>query len=101
MNTDVRGLSAEADVDGSRVEPGMARYVSALSAKLEQLFEAERDQLPLWLPVGVILGISAWFWLPDRTGWIAFLALSLALALGLAAFAGALRWGRALTWFLL
>ena len=23
-------------------------------------------QLPLWLPVGLVLGIAAWFWLPDR-----------------------------------
>ena len=75
--------------------------LSAVSERLERLFEAERDQLPLWLPVGLIAGISAWFWLPDRSGWIAFLALSLALGLGFAAFAGGLRWGRALSWFAL
>ena len=44
-----------------------------LSARLEKLAEAERDQLPLWLPVGLILGIGAWFWLPDAAAWIAFL----------------------------
>ena len=65
------------------------------------LFEAERDQLPLWLPVGLILGISAWFWLPAASGWIAFLAVALALALGLGGFAGGLRWGRALGLFAL
>jgi competence protein ComEC len=40
-----------------------------------------------------------WFWLPDRWAWIAFLAASLAGALGLAAFAGATRSGRALAIF--
>ena len=100
MNTGAAGLSSETDDHGSRVEPGLTLFRSRWSERLEQLFEAERDQLPLWLPVGLILGISAWFWLPDRTGWIAFLALSLALSLGLAALAGALRWGRALTWFM-
>ncbi len=73
--------------------------VVGLGRALERLFEAERDQLPLWLPVGLIAGISAWFWLPDRTAWIAFLLAALALPLGLAARGGATRWGRALAWF--
>jgi len=66
--------------------------------RLERLFDAERDQLPLWLPVGLIAGVAAWFWIPDRYGWIAFLAAALALTLGFAA-AGATRWGRALALF--
>jgi competence protein ComEC len=68
---------------------------------LERRFEAERDQLPLWLPVGMMLGTGLWFWLPDRWAWIAFLALALAAALGLAAFAGSTRVGRALAIFAL
>ncbi len=65
-----------------------------LSLRLESLAEAERDQLPLWLPVGLILGIGAWFWLPDRAQWIAFLLAALGLALGSVALGGGTRWGR-------
>ena len=99
MSTDFGEMTAETGVRGSRPESGMTRSLSAASASLERLFEAERDQLPLWLPIALIGGISAWFWLPDRTGWSAFLAAALALALAFAAFAGAARWGRALAIF--
>ncbi|WP_114951025.1 ComEC/Rec2 family competence protein [Sphingosinicella terrae] len=70
-----------------------------LAASMERRFESERDQLPLWLPVGLILGIALYFWLPDRNGWIAVLAGAAALALGAGAFAGATRAGRALCLF--
>ncbi|HEX8640688.1 MAG TPA: ComEC/Rec2 family competence protein [Allosphingosinicella sp.] len=76
-----------------------AHSLAALASRLEELFEAEREQLPLWLPVGLILGISAWFWLPDADAWSAFLAAALAAALGSAAAAGASRWGRAFAIF--
>jgi competence protein ComEC len=101
MSAGAGGLSADAAVHGSGIKSGMIRFLAYVSVRLERLFEAERDQLPLWLPVGLILGIAAWFWMPDQTGWIAFLAVSLALALGFAAFAGGLRWGRALSLFAL
>jgi competence protein ComEC len=70
-----------------------------MSARLERLFEAERAQLPLWLPVGLMLGIAAWFWLPDRPQWSAFLLLAAGLGLGLLALAPGTRWGRALAIF--
>jgi len=70
-----------------------------LVARIERQFEAERAQLPLWLPVGLMLGISAWFWLPDRPQWIAFLLLSCGLGLFFLAFGAPTRWGRALAWF--
>jgi competence protein ComEC len=70
-----------------------------LSARLERLFEAERAQLPLWLPVGLMLGIAAWFRLPDRSQWWAFLLLAAGLGLGLLALAPGTRWGRALAVF--
>jgi len=44
-----------------------------LGERLQALFDAERDQLPLWLPVGLGLGIAAWFALPDSRAWTAFL----------------------------
>jgi competence protein ComEC len=69
------------------------------SARLERLFEAERAQLPLWLPVGLMLGIAAWFALPDRSQWWAFLLLAPGLGLGLLALAPGTRWGRALAIF--
>jgi competence protein ComEC len=72
-----------------------------LRARIEHVLEAERAQLPLWLPVGLILGIGAWFWLPGRPQWIAFLALSLGAALGFLATAAGTRWGRALAIFAL
>ncbi|HEY0085268.1 MAG TPA: ComEC/Rec2 family competence protein [Allosphingosinicella sp.] len=69
------------------------------SERLEALADAERDQLPLWLPVGLGLGVSAWFWLPDSRAWIAFLLLAGALALAPAALAPGTRWGRAISIF--
>jgi competence protein ComEC len=75
--------------------------VAGLFAALEALADRERDQLPLWLPVGMIAGISAWFYLGGRAGWTAFLCLAGAAALGLAAGAGRTRWGRALAVFAL
>ncbi|MGQ0659830.1 ComEC/Rec2 family competence protein [Sphingosinicella sp.] len=75
------------------------RWFGGLGARLEALAEAERDQFPLWLPVGLLGGIAAWFWLPDRTGWIGFIAGVAALALGALATARASRWEPALAWF--
>ncbi|WP_197277395.1 ComEC/Rec2 family competence protein [Sphingomonas profundi] len=63
----------------------------AFADGIERWLEAERDQLPLWLPVGLGAGIAAWFLLPDATGWAGFILA----ALGLAA-AGALAPGRRL-----
>jgi competence protein ComEC len=99
MSVDVAELDRE-DIRGQWLRgASLRRARHVLAGRLERLFEAERDQLPLWLPVGLIAGISAWFWLPDRTGWIAFLASALALGLAFAAFAWASRWGRAMSWF--
>lgn len=78
---------------------GRAPAFLRLGPALERLAEAERDQLPLWLPVGLMAGIAAWFWLPDRFGWLAFTAGAGALALGFAATGGGTRWGRALALF--
>ena len=45
-------------------EPGQSLFSRLLSLgpKLEGLADRERDQFPLWLPVGLILGVSVWFW---------------------------------------
>ncbi|KQM28626.1 MULTISPECIES: ComEC/Rec2 family competence protein [unclassified Sphingomonas] len=56
---------------------------------MEALAEAERGQLPLWMPVALGVGIAAWFLLPGQGAWAAFLLLALSIA-----FAGAvLPWG--------
>jgi competence protein ComEC len=75
--------------------------IAALNARLEALFEAERDQLPLWLPVGLGLGIAAWFALPDPAAWRAYLLAAGAVLLGVLAMAPATRWGRSIAIFAL
>ncbi|WP_370714599.1 ComEC/Rec2 family competence protein [Sphingomonas sp. IW22] len=49
-------------------------------AAIESLLEAERDQLPLWLPVAMGCGMAAWLSLPWRSHWIAFLLAMSAIA---------------------
>lgn len=62
-------------------------------AGLERWLEAERDQLPLWLPVALGAGIMLWFLMPAPRGWgTAWLALG---AIGMGALAAG-REGRAL-----
>lgn len=51
-----------------------------LFARVESWMEWEREQVPLWAPVGLGLGIAAWFALPDRIGWLGFGCAMLALA---------------------
>src|SRR3546814_16381655 len=41
---------------------------------LETWLEAERDQLPLWVPVMLGGGITVWLVLPDSGRWIAAVA---------------------------
>ncbi len=47
---------------------------------IERWLEAERDQLPLWLPVALGGGMTAWLVLPARGQWAAFVLLCLAVA---------------------
>lgn len=68
---------------------------------LEALADRERDQLPLWLPVGLIVGVAGWFWLPGRESWISFLLLAAAAMLGALALGWGTRWGKALAIFCL
>lgn len=56
---------------------------------IEAWLEAEREQLPLWIPVMLGLGIAAWFALPLRIEWWAAALGGLALAaIGLASARG-------------
>jgi competence protein ComEC len=93
-----RDASAPSIADAPRPS-GRAFGLRQIGARLEALADAERDQLPLWLPVGLILGIGAWFALPDANAWIAFLLIAGTAALGSLAVAPGTRWGRALLLF--
>ena len=102
MNADVGQLTPEPRVHGSRIKSGMIRvltWFSGLCDRLETLAEAEREQLALWLPVGLMLGIGAWFWFAGPDQWSAFLLAAIATALGALALGAGTRWGRALAIF--
>lgn len=77
----------------------MTPTLSRIGGHLESLADRERDQLPLWLPVGLGLGIAAWFALPAPQHWTAFLLAAGGLFCGLVALGGGTRWGRALAIF--
>jgi competence protein ComEC len=49
------------------------------SGAIERWLEAERDQLPLWMPVALGAGIAAWFVLPNASSWTAFLLAALGI----------------------
>ncbi len=70
-----------------------------LRAAIERWLELERDQLAPWLPVGLGAGVTAWLWLPDRAGWIAFLLGATGVAGAALAIGRGGRAGRALAWF--
>lgn len=69
----------------TRRQFGLAQRVSALGNAVEHWLEAERDQLPLWLPIALGGGVAAWFLLPDARSWTA--AMLALVAIGLAALA--------------
>lgn len=79
----------------------LARLAVRFGDWLEGRADAERDQLPLWLPVGLGVGIAAWFVLPGGRAWIAFLLAALGVCGAFAAAAGGTRGGRALAIFAL
>jgi competence protein ComEC len=86
---------------GGRAGLAIRAAIGRMGARLEALADAERDQLALWLPVGLGLGIAAWFALPDSRAWIAFMLLAAAAMLAPQALAPGTRWGRAVSIFCL
>jgi competence protein ComEC len=77
---------------------GLQTRISGLADAVERWLEAERDALPLWVPVALGAGVAAWFVLPVRESWLAFMLAALALA-GVGLLPGmARRSGRALFW---
>ena len=61
---------------------------------VERWLEAERDQLPLWIPVALGTGIAAWFVLPNVSSWMAFLLGALGVGAAGIVFPPAGRLGR-------
>ncbi|HEX8064786.1 MAG TPA: ComEC/Rec2 family competence protein, partial [Allosphingosinicella sp.] len=99
-------VPAKAGSSGQEVSAALAEVaafagMTLLSHHLESLADSERDQLPLWLPVGLGLGTAAWFALPDAAAWTAFLLLAAALLLVPQALAPGTRWARSVTIFCL
>lgn len=66
--------------DGRLQTARFARVNDAIEAVLDR----ERDQLALWLPVGLGAGIAAWFTLDDAAAWVAWLAVMAAIGAGAA-----------------
>jgi competence protein ComEC len=64
---------------------GVPPWVAETDGAVERWLEAERDQLVLWLPVALGLGIALWFALPDSTAWRA--AVLVLVAVGFAGLA--------------
>ncbi|MBB3980889.1 competence protein ComEC [Sphingobium fontiphilum] len=57
----------------------MGQFASPLLGRVEGWLEAERDQVALWAPVGLGVGIAAWFALPGPTGWLCVCLVALLL----------------------
>ncbi|MGN6818915.1 MAG: ComEC/Rec2 family competence protein [Sphingomonas sp.] len=81
----------------TRVRPLQTLAASLARARLalEHGLEAERDQLPLWLPVSLGAGIAMWFVLGDPAQWRAAMLACGALALAAIAIGRGGRAGRA------
>lgn len=100
MPADDRGAPSIAD--GPRQTgrgAGWARGLARASERLEIRFDAERDQLPLWLPVGLGFGIAAWFALPDAHAWTAFLLAAAAFLFAMLGLGVGTRWGKTIALF--
>lgn len=80
------------------------RQTSALAAAIgaiERWLEAERAELPLWIPVGLIAGVAAWYALPGTVAWRGWLCGCAAFAAAGLGFGGGGRLGRAVALFAL
>jgi competence protein ComEC len=84
-----------------RQTTGFSGAIAALRGafdRIETWLDAERDQLPLWLPVAFGAGIGGWFALSGPAGWGALILAGAAVAaLGVALGAGR-RLGQSLIW---
>lgn len=63
-------------------ETRQSGVLTRLNGRIETALDYQRDQLPLWLPIMLGCGIAAWFVLPDRGNWIAWIVAMAGLAGG-------------------
>ena len=68
-------------------EPRQTSVAGILAGSGQRLFmaverglESEREQLGLWIPVGLGVGIAAWITLPNALQWLAFCCCGIAAA---------------------
>ncbi|MGE4324227.1 MAG: DUF4131 domain-containing protein, partial [Sphingobium sp.] len=52
----------------------------ALFTRAETWLEEQREQVGLWIPVALGMGIAGWFTLPSREDWLTFCCVALAVA---------------------
>ena len=76
---------ASAALPAASIAPAGRQFGASVRDGCEGWLEAERDQLPLWLPVALGGGIAVWLLLPAPREWVT--ALLGLLALGMAAVA--------------
>jgi competence protein ComEC len=74
---------------------------AAIAPTIEAWLEAERDQLPLWIPVALGAGIAAWFGLPEAGAWRIFLETTGGIGLAALAIGRSGRLARAVAWLAL
>jgi competence protein ComEC len=65
---------------------GIAAHVlttlRSIFGRIEQWLDTEKDQLPLWIPAGLAMGIVAWEWLGDAGAIAVIAAVILLLLIG-------------------
>lgn len=52
-----------------------------MAAIVENVLEAERERIALWVPVALGIGVVAWFALPDARSWAIWIGLACLIAL--------------------
>ncbi len=62
----------DATIDRASSMAVARRQSGSVFAQIEAFLEAQYNQLPLWLPVALGVGIAAWFVLPTRDLWLAW-----------------------------
>lgn len=71
-------MNAAPSMTIARLQTGSLSLISRCEAWLE----SERDQIGLWLPVALGVGIAAWFGLRSQESWIAVILAGCAIACG-------------------
>jgi competence protein ComEC len=76
------GIATVAQAPSMGTDVLQTGYSVRIGAGVEAFLDSERDQLALWLPVGLGAGIAAWFVLDGSSGWVAWMIAMGAIAFG-------------------